>query len=99
MTPEEAGFSAEKLQKAEAYFHKTNAAAMFIICHGGVVASWGEVSRRFRCHSIRKSFLSGLYGIYAVEGRINLQATLADLDIDDEKLLTEEEKQPALSIC
>src|SRR5205823_2004143 len=34
-------------------------------------------------HSMRKSLLSGLYGVYAGENAIRLDKTLADLEIDD----------------
>jgi hypothetical protein len=54
-----------------------------VIADGAVVASWGEVERRFMCHSVRKSFLSALYGIYWDRGEIELNKTLADLGIDD----------------
>jgi CubicO group peptidase (beta-lactamase class C family) len=36
------------------------------------------------CHSVRKSFLTALYGIYWDRGEIELNKTLADLGIDDE---------------
>jgi CubicO group peptidase (beta-lactamase class C family) len=45
-------------------------------------------------HSIRKSFLSGLYGIAVAKGQIDLNATLGQLGIDDnEPSLMPEEKQ------
>ena len=54
----------------------------------------GNISKNFRCHSIRKPFLSALYGIYLAKGDINLYATLEDLHIDDiPPGLTFEEKQ------
>jgi CubicO group peptidase (beta-lactamase class C family) len=55
-----------------------------VISDGAVVASWGDVGRRFMCHSVRKSFLSALYGVYWDRGEIELNKTLADLGIDDE---------------
>jgi CubicO group peptidase (beta-lactamase class C family) len=47
----------------------------------GVVASWGKVDLRFPIHSIRKSLLSVLYGAYS--SQIDLDATLAELGIQD----------------
>ena len=35
------------------------------------------------CHSVRKSFMSALYGIYRDRRQIELNKTLADLGIDD----------------
>jgi CubicO group peptidase (beta-lactamase class C family) len=44
--------------------------------------------------SVRKSFLSALFGIAVAEGRLRLSDTLSQLDIDDEPLqLTDAEKQ------
>jgi CubicO group peptidase (beta-lactamase class C family) len=49
---------------------------------------------KFKVHSIRKSFLSALYGIAVAHGQINLDATREQLGIDDnEPSLTPEEKQ------
>ena len=50
--------------------------------------------RSFKVHSIRKSFLSALYGIAVTDGEIKLDATLEQLGIEDnEPSLTPEEKQ------
>jgi CubicO group peptidase (beta-lactamase class C family) len=92
-TPEEAGFSSEKLQVAKRQFQRRGAAAFMVIYDGKVLVSWGDVKRRFICHSARKSLLSALYGIYVDKGAIDLDKTLADLEIGDKTPLTEEEKQ------
>ena len=56
---------------------------MLIVVDGVVLAQWGDTARRFRCHSIRKSFLSALYGIQVWEEQIHLSDTLQELRIDD----------------
>jgi len=91
--PGEAGWSSEKLDKAKQYFETIGSDAVLIICRGRVVAAWGDIYRRYMCHSVRKSYLSALYGIYVQEGRINLHKTLAELNIDDDPPLTRTEKQ------
>lgn len=91
--PEEAGFSSEKLAKAKALYESMNAAAFLIVYDGKVLASWGDVERRFMCHSVRKSFLSALYGTRVDDGTIDLDKTLAELNIDDKDKLTETEKE------
>jgi CubicO group peptidase (beta-lactamase class C family) len=58
--------------------------------------SAGEVSEVSRIASIRKSFVSALYGIAAAEGRINLSATVGALGIDDYTPLTPVEKSATL---
>ena len=90
--PEHVGFSTEKLSEAEDYWKTINSAAFMVVFDGKVVVSWGDVERRYMCHSVRKSFLSALMGIYVDQGIIDLDKTVADLGIDDINGLTDEEK-------
>lgn len=87
-----AGWSIEALDAARAFAATIDTAAVTIVHHGRPVYQWGDVSARYKCHSIRKSLLSALIGIYVDEGRIDLEATLADLRIDDREGLTERER-------
>jgi CubicO group peptidase (beta-lactamase class C family) len=87
-TPEQLGWSPEKLNAAKAYAATINTAALMIVVDGRVLDEWGETGKRFNVHSIRKSFLSALYGIQVRDGRIQLSKTLADLGIDDRGSLT-----------
>lgn len=92
--PEDAGWSSEKLALAQKFGNEIGSAAVIIVNHGMIVSEWGETAKRSNVHSIRKSFISALYGIYVSEGRIDLNATMADLEIDDnEPRLTAMEKQ------
>lgn len=92
-TPEERGWSSEKLQQARRFFSSLDTAAVMIVDDGIVIDEWGETSKKFNIHSIRKSFLSALYGLAVKEAKINLNSTLAELGIDDnEPALTAEEK-------
>ncbi|UCD24299.1 MAG: serine hydrolase [Gemmatimonadota bacterium] len=94
ITPEEAGFSAFALMEAVAGFQQIGSAAVVALYDGKVLLSWGEVDRKFWCHSIRKPFLSSLYGIYVGRGVIDTSKTLEQLGIDDiPPELTEDEKQ------
>jgi len=93
VTPEEAGFSSEKLARARQYSDEIGSAAVMVIYDGAVVAHWGDIEKRYMCHSIRKSFLSALYGVHVADGNIDLDKTMADLGIDDEPPLTTLEKQ------
>jgi CubicO group peptidase (beta-lactamase class C family) len=90
--PEEAGFSVEKLAEAREYWESIRSSAVLVVYDGAVLVNWGETARRFRCHSVRKSFMSGMYGIYLDAGKIDKTKTMADLGIDDEPRLTDEEK-------
>lgn len=91
--PSDMGWSESELQKARKLFESSGARAFMIIEDGIVIAQWGDVSRKINCHSMRKSFLSALYGILASMGRVDLDETLQKIDIDDIGGLTREEKQ------
>jgi len=80
----EAGFDPAKLAAARETWESLPSSAFMVVVDGAAVAAWGDVGRRFMCHSVRKSFLSALYGIYWDRGEIELNKTLADLGIDDE---------------
>ena len=90
---EQAGWSEEKLAQARAYAGTIDTAAVMIVVGGRVLDAWGDVTTRSNVHSIRKSFLSALYGIHVRDGHIQLTKTLAELGIDDRDPLTPGEKQ------
>ena len=58
---------------------------------------WGDLALKSSVASVRKSVLSVLYGIYLSEGRISLNATLEELDIDDVECLTPRERQATVA--
>jgi CubicO group peptidase (beta-lactamase class C family) len=92
-SPEEAGFSSAGLARAKQYWETLDSAAVLVIHDGAVLIAWGDVERRFIVHSVRKSLMSGLYGIHVDAGNIDLDTTLAQLKIDDENpSLNDEEK-------
>ncbi|MEO8514805.1 MAG: serine hydrolase [Ignavibacteria bacterium] len=92
-SPEDAGWSSEKLSKAYNYYKKIGTDALLVIYKGAVLLSWGEIERRFLCHSVRKSLLSALVGIYQNKGKIDLNETLDSLGIDDIPPLSKMEKK------
>lgn len=92
-TPEAAGFSSAKLAAARAYWASLNSVAFFVVYRGAVLVDWGETTRRFRCHSVRKSLMSALYGMAIDNGVIDPTHTLEQCGIDDDPPLTTEEKQ------
>lgn len=94
VTPEEVGWSSQKLDSVKQLAQKSGYAAVMAAYDGKVFFSWGEVTRNFRVHSIRKPFESALYGIHVGRGEINLDQTLEQLGIDDiPPSLTSAEKQ------
>jgi CubicO group peptidase (beta-lactamase class C family) len=95
-TPEDAGWSSQKLEQARILYDSLDAVAFMVIYDGKVLVSWGDVKRRFMCHSVRKSLLSALYGAHVDDGSIDLDKTLAELRIDDKSPLAEIEKQATI---
>lgn len=94
VTPEEVGYSSEKLNEAKQFAEQSGYATMMALYDGKVFFSWGEITKNYKCHSIRKPFLNALYGIHFALGNINLDATLEELGIDDiPPSLTNDEKQ------
>lgn len=91
--PEEAGYSSSLLQAAKDYYSMIDSAALLVIHSGAILVSWGFVDRKYMCHSVRKSLLNSLYGIYVNEGFIDMDMTMVELKIDDEPPLWEAEKQ------
>lgn len=96
-SPEEAGWSSELLAEAKVYSDSLEVASIMIVYDGAVVDAWGDIERRFMCHSVRKSFISGLIGIHIGTGEIKMEETLEDLKIDDKDSLTFEEKQATVA--
>jgi CubicO group peptidase (beta-lactamase class C family) len=95
-SPEEAGFAPDKIAEAKAYYDSLNAASYLVIYDGKVLISWGDVERRYMCHSVRKSLLSALYGIFIDDGIIHLDQTMVQLKIDDKDTLTASEKEATI---
>jgi CubicO group peptidase (beta-lactamase class C family) len=92
-TPEQIGWSSEKLAAARAYSKKIGSAAVMTVDDGLVVSAWGDIARKFECHSMRKALLSALIGIHVEEGHIDMSKTMEELGIDDnEPSLTATEK-------
>ncbi len=91
--PEALGWSSKKLQPAREHFEKIGSAAVVIVVDGLILDEWGDTSRHFRSHSMRKSLLNAIFGIHVQEGHIDLEATLEELGIDDNEPLTASEKQ------
>ena len=91
------GWSADLLARARAYSERAGSTAVMIVQHGRVVAEWGDPAHKSPIASVRKSLLSALYGIGIDEGKIRLDATLAELGIDDKQPLTEAEMQSTVA--
>lgn len=87
-------WSDKKLEKAKKYWQEFGSTALMVVENGKIVAEWGNTTKNINCHSVRKSFLSALYGAYSNE--IDIHKTLAEIGIDEKTPLTAEEKQATI---
>jgi CubicO group peptidase (beta-lactamase class C family) len=94
--PEQAGWSSEELKKAFSYAQDLKSSAVMVIHEGKVVVSWGDIEKKYKAHSIRKAFLSALYGIKVDRKLIDIDLTLDELDIDDMTPLSSAEKMATI---
>jgi CubicO group peptidase (beta-lactamase class C family) len=91
-TPDGVGWSS--LASAHADAARIGTARLLVVQHGVVVDSVGDVTSRLQLYSVRKSLLSALIGIAVAERKIDPNATLATLGIDDvPPALTDVEKR------
>lgn len=88
------GWSPQKLVAAEQYADSVHDSSVMIVECGRVVDDWGKTDKKLTTFSVRKSLISALYGIYAAEGKIDINETLEQAGIDDSPSpLTKEERQ------
>jgi CubicO group peptidase (beta-lactamase class C family) len=91
--PTAAGFDISKLEAARTQADAMRSGAVIAVHRGHVFAAYGAVERNFMAHSVRKSLAGALYGMAVADRKLSMDATLADLGIDDEPSLTLAEKQ------
>lgn len=91
-SPADAGFSGAALEATFGFADSVGSAAVMAVHRGRVLVAWGDVTREYRIHSVRKSLYSAMYGVALEKGLIDLDDTLAGLGIDDVDPLTEQEK-------
>jgi CubicO group peptidase (beta-lactamase class C family) len=67
-----------------------------VVRSGETVVAVGPQDKPLPIHSIRKSIISALFGRLIARGEVQLNATLADFDIDDSPCLTDQERTATL---
>ena len=97
--PVDYGYSPEGLKKARDFADGLNTAAAIIVVDGVIIYEWGEVTEKYLAHSVRKSFVSVLFGNYVEKGIIDIDKTLGEIGIDDIPKLTEREKSATIRDC
>ena len=93
---ETAGFSKAKLDSLAKILKNTDTAALLVIYKGNVLFSYGDNTRRYAIHSMRKSIMNAMIGREIENGTVKLNQSLHDLNIDDIGKLTLEEKKATI---
>ena len=91
--PAKAGWSEAGLQAVKACADSQETDALMIVQGSKIVFSYGDLSHKYLCHSIRKSMLTALMGQDVADGTIDLSLTMQQLGIDDVEGLSEVESQ------
>lgn len=82
--PSSQGWDTAKLAKLKQFIiDSANTTGMMVIQHGKVIFSYGDIQELSYIASCRKSVLSILYGPFVENGKIDLNKTLEQLNIDD----------------
>ena len=90
------GWNPEKFKSAHIHADTTGTAAYLLLQDGKIVDSYGDLTHKYRCHSIRKSFLSALYGIYVERKEIDTSKTLFEIGIEEYGSLSPLEQKASL---
>lgn len=91
--PGQLGWDATKLAELEKLAPEVGSSAGLVAHRGLVVAVWGDVAKRENSQSMRKTLVGGLIGSLVADGSLDLDATLAELDIQDDPPLTADERR------
>ena len=83
ITPEQAGYDPARLDELRTFLETSGSDSLLLLHDGKVFFERGDIHKRLLVHSMRKALLSSLYGIHEARGEIDLDATLAELGIDD----------------
>jgi hypothetical protein len=64
------------------YSKKIDTAAVRIVDDGVVVDAWGDITKNFQCHSMRKSIMSAIIGVHNDALQILFQRFLLNRAVD-----------------
>ena len=80
-----AGWDERKLDEAFQLACESGTSTLMIVTDGIIVKTLGELDEPLRVHSMRKALLSAIVGQHTGKepGQIDLDSTLAQLDIND----------------
>jgi len=81
--PARQGWDAAGLERARRLAEESHYAAGVLVHRGRIIWKFGDLDRPYETRSIRKSLYNALIGQLVGEQRLDLDATLAELGIDD----------------
>jgi len=90
--PETAGFTREGLTAVDRSIYALPTTSLIVVTSGKVAYRYGFTAQVSYLASARKSILSMLYGKYVANGTINLDRTIEELGIEEDKGLLPIEK-------
>ncbi|MBU1220127.1 beta-lactamase family protein [Myxococcota bacterium] len=94
--PRSSGWNMDKLGDVIDIFDDNKFSALVVIHRGKMVLGLGEPSKRYKVYSMRKSFVSALYGIYSEKGKIDLSQKVTDTKIEFPEALSDTEKSATI---
>lgn len=92
VSAEGSGWSAQRLKIADDFARTLQTDAYLVVQGGQIIHEYGNTTRATNLHSIRKSVLSVLFGIYVDRGVVDISKTLSELNINDRSELSVEER-------
>lgn len=95
-SPESVGWSTSHLNEADQVAKTIGTDSYLVIYNGKIVHEYGNTSLATNIHSVRKSVLGILFGIYVDRGIIELDKSLEEMRIDDKDRLTKTEKKATI---
>jgi len=94
--PETIGYSTEKLEILRAWLKTQKTLALHVSIGGKEIFEYGDVKRATKVASMRKSVLAMMYGKYYEQGKVDLNKTVEQLDLNDVQPFLPLEKQATL---
>jgi CubicO group peptidase (beta-lactamase class C family) len=89
---ESTGWKAEKLKAADDVAASLRTDSYLVVHRGRLVHEYGDITKPRNIYSVRKSILSVLIGMYVDRGIIDIEQSLADLNVDDVAGLSPQER-------
>ncbi|MEN1729229.1 MAG: serine hydrolase, partial [Pseudomonadota bacterium] len=82
-TAEENRLSAAGVDRIQAFLEENGSSSFLIVYQGKVAYQYGDIHKKHLIHSIRKPLLSLLYGLAVASGQIDLDETVATLNLEE----------------